>query len=100
MACAGVLLFPGTGSVTLLCTEAALDSDAVPDVMAGLLTTTDIVTVAPAATVPRLHTTLPVPWAQEPWVDVAETNATSGGRFNVAVAAVAAAGPLLATVAV
>jgi hypothetical protein len=66
----------------------------------GAVTTIVIVAVAPTASDPTLQVTVPEAWVQVPWVELAETNVTPGGRVSVTTTAVALFGPLLEAVTV
>ena len=62
------------------------------------VTTIVPVTVAPAATVPRLAVTVLPVLLVVPWLKLAETKATPAGSVSVIVTAWASLGPLLVTV--
>jgi hypothetical protein len=66
----------------------------------GAFTTIVIVAVAPDASEPTLHVTLPEALVQGPRVELAETNVTPAGRVSVTTTAVAPFGPLLEAVTV
>ena len=60
------------------------------------LTSSSMVAISPAGSVPRLHVTRTAP-AQDPWVGMAETSATTGGKGSLTTTSDASDGPLLVT---
>jgi hypothetical protein len=91
-------LLPGLGSVSLADTLAELVK--VPVVEVPTATTIVIVAWLPLAIVPRLQEIVPMPLQPPPWLTVAETKLTPGGRVSSTVTPVAVEGPLLMMVRV
>ena len=90
------VLLARLGSGVVLVTVAVL-LKLVPGANVGSsLTSTSMVAVSPAGTVPRVQVTRAVP-VHDPWVGLAETSATTGGRGSLTTTSDASDGPLLVT---
>jgi hypothetical protein len=63
-----------------------------------VVTTIEIVALAPLAMLPKLHVTVPPASEHVPWLGVADTYVTLGSSVSVTTTPVALSGPLFVTV--